>query len=99
MVAVGSTPEELAVLLTAEMEKWRPVIKQAHMHVLEAYNRTTMQVCAERRLSCVDLARELPKDAELFYDDFHFSRAGAMRAGSVVARSLGYCQKGVGSTD
>ena len=29
MVAVGSTPEELAALLTAEMEKWRPVIKQA----------------------------------------------------------------------
>jgi len=31
MVAVGSTPEELAVLLTAEMEEWRPVIKQAHI--------------------------------------------------------------------
>ncbi len=31
MVAVGSTPEELAALLTAEMEKWRPVIKQAHI--------------------------------------------------------------------
>src|SRR5215469_8764812 len=26
MVAVGSTPEELAVLLKAELEKWRPVI-------------------------------------------------------------------------
>jgi tripartite-type tricarboxylate transporter receptor subunit TctC len=31
MVAVGSTPEELAALLTAEMEKWPPVIKQAHI--------------------------------------------------------------------
>jgi tripartite-type tricarboxylate transporter receptor subunit TctC len=31
MVAVGSTPEELAALLTAETEKWRPVIKQAHI--------------------------------------------------------------------
>ena len=31
MVAVGSTPAELAALLTAEMEKWRPVIKQAHI--------------------------------------------------------------------
>ena len=31
MVAVSSTPEELAALLTAEMEKWRPVIKQAHI--------------------------------------------------------------------
>src|SRR5215472_5817859 len=31
MVAVGSTPEKLAALLTAETEKWRPVIKQAHI--------------------------------------------------------------------
>ena len=31
MVAVGSTPEELAARLTAETEKWRPVIKQAHI--------------------------------------------------------------------
>jgi tripartite-type tricarboxylate transporter receptor subunit TctC len=31
MVAVGSTPEELATLLTAETEKWQPVIKQAHI--------------------------------------------------------------------
>jgi hypothetical protein len=29
--AVGSTPEELAVLLEAEMEKWRPVIKEANI--------------------------------------------------------------------
>jgi tripartite-type tricarboxylate transporter receptor subunit TctC len=31
MVAVGSTPEELAVLLEAELEKWRPVIKGANI--------------------------------------------------------------------
>ena len=31
MVTVGSTPEELAALLTAETEKWQPVIKQAHI--------------------------------------------------------------------
>jgi tripartite-type tricarboxylate transporter receptor subunit TctC len=31
MVAFGSTPEELAALLTAEMEKWEPVIKQANI--------------------------------------------------------------------
>jgi tripartite-type tricarboxylate transporter receptor subunit TctC len=31
MVPVGSTPEELAALLKAEMEKWRPVIKEANI--------------------------------------------------------------------
>jgi tripartite-type tricarboxylate transporter receptor subunit TctC len=31
MVAVGSTPEELAALFEAELEKWRPVIKEANI--------------------------------------------------------------------
>jgi tripartite-type tricarboxylate transporter receptor subunit TctC len=31
MVAVGSTPEKLAVLLETELEKWRPVIKEANI--------------------------------------------------------------------
>jgi hypothetical protein len=29
MVAVGSTPEELAILLKAETEKWSAAIKEA----------------------------------------------------------------------
>jgi len=29
MVTVGSTPEKLAALLKAEIEKWSPVIKEA----------------------------------------------------------------------
>jgi tripartite-type tricarboxylate transporter receptor subunit TctC len=31
MVAVGSTPEDLAELVEAEMKKWRPVIKEANI--------------------------------------------------------------------
>jgi hypothetical protein len=31
MVAVGSTPEELAVLLKAEIKKWSTVIKKANI--------------------------------------------------------------------
>jgi tripartite-type tricarboxylate transporter receptor subunit TctC len=31
MVAVGSSPQELAMLLEAEMRKWRPVIKEANI--------------------------------------------------------------------
>jgi len=31
MVAVGSTPEELAALLKAETEKWSAVIKEANI--------------------------------------------------------------------
>jgi tripartite-type tricarboxylate transporter receptor subunit TctC len=31
MVAIGSTPEELALPLETEMNKWRPVIKEANI--------------------------------------------------------------------
>ena len=31
MVAIGSTPEELAELLKAETEKWSAVIKEANI--------------------------------------------------------------------
>jgi tripartite-type tricarboxylate transporter receptor subunit TctC len=31
MIAASSTPEELAILLMAETEKWRPVVKQARI--------------------------------------------------------------------
>jgi lysophospholipase L1-like esterase len=58
------------------------------INALELYNEVTRSVCVERRLDCVDLDRELPKDSTYFYDDFHFSRAGAAKVGQIIARHL-----------
>ncbi len=53
---------------------------------LSAYNR----VMREFRVTShtLDLAEQLPRETENFYDDFHFSRSGAERVGEIVARGL-----------
>lgn len=61
--------------------------------LLSSYNDTARQVCKERNLACVDLEAELPKSADIFYDDFHFSKAGAAAVARIVAQKLPeHCQ-------
>jgi hypothetical protein len=56
--------------------------------LMSSYNVVALDVCRDRGLRCVDLASELPKDAAYYYDDFHFSKAGAAEVGRIVARHL-----------
>lgn len=56
--------------------------------MLEAYNDVTREVCRTNNLTCIDLAAELPKAAANFYDDFHYSKAGAAEIGRIVARRI-----------
>lgn len=55
---------------------------------LSAYNNAMRAFCAEGGRQCVDLARLGPREADYFYDDFHFSEAGAAEVGMRVAESL-----------
>ncbi len=52
------------------------------------YNRVMLEVCADRRVECLDLAAMLPKDDTVFYDDVHFNEAGAERVAAAVAERL-----------
>jgi lysophospholipase L1-like esterase len=76
---------------TTEWEK-NPRIKwwavPPMIRVLELYNDAIRSVCVARALTCIDLAREVPRDSTYFYDDFHFSRAGAAAVGQTIARHL-----------
>lgn len=66
--------------------KWYGVAPLAAM--LKSYNDTLLAFCAARGLPCVDLAGELPKSAAMFYDDFHFSAAGAAAVADIVRRGI-----------
>jgi hypothetical protein len=66
--------------------KWYAVEPMRMM--LEAYNDATRGICNEHKLLCIDLARLLPSEAANYFDDFHFSRAGASEVGRIVARHL-----------
>lgn len=56
--------------------------------LMEEFNDVTRRVCRENNLLCVDLARDLPKKAEYFYDDMHFSEAGAEKVAEIIGDHL-----------
>lgn len=55
---------------------------------MEMYNQTMLDVCRERQVECVDMAKLLPKDSSLFFDDCHFRESGALLVAYIFARYL-----------
>jgi lysophospholipase L1-like esterase len=56
--------------------------------ILEKYNDITRNVAREQGLLVIDLARELRKSSDYFYDFYHFTNAGADAAGHLVYTHL-----------
>ena len=63
---------------------------------MERYNNVVRLVCQEARVNCVDLARELPKTSEFFYDDCHYNEKGARQVAAIIDATIG--QKLVGQS-
>jgi len=55
---------------------------------LEAYNALLMDYCRRRGVECLDLAAGYPRDLEHFYDDCHFTLAGAEETARRLAEYL-----------
>jgi lysophospholipase L1-like esterase len=56
--------------------------------VQELYNEVTRRTAKTYGVLLVDAAREMPKDSRLFYDFMHYTNAGAIRLGDIVADKL-----------
>jgi len=56
--------------------------------ILDLYNDVTRPVADEADCPLIDLAHELPKSSEYFYDYHHFTNAGAGAVAEVVANGL-----------
>lgn len=52
------------------------------------YNGVLLTLCRDERLSCLDTAAQVPADTSMFYDDVHFSEAGAALVGHLVAEHV-----------
>lgn len=57
---------------------------------LEQYNRKLKKVCEARGVECIDLDALLPKEASIFYDDYHFTENGAQMAADIVSKYLAH---------
>jgi hypothetical protein len=56
--------------------------------LLDVMNRTTLTVCAEEQIECLDLAGAVPHSEAYFYDWCHFNDAGARLVGETIAKFL-----------
>lgn len=55
---------------------------------MERFNDVLRDLCRSKRATCVDLARELPRNTSVFYDDVHFNEEGARKVAAVIGDRL-----------
>jgi lysophospholipase L1-like esterase len=55
---------------------------------MERFNDVLRGLCRTRSVTCVDLARELPRDTSVFYDDVHFNEAGSRKVAALIGDRL-----------
>lgn len=66
----------LAGTVVSDGRQYRvPPLQQAK--ALETLNRRLLDTCLRRYLTCVDLAKKIPRTLEFFYDSVHLNEAGA----------------------
>ncbi len=52
------------------------------------YNDAVLDVCRARGVECVDLARIMPRNSTVFYDDVHFNENGASMVANILSDYL-----------
>jgi GDSL-like Lipase/Acylhydrolase family len=55
---------------------------------MDAYNQRLLEVCRETGTPCLDLAKAVPKSADNFYDDEHFTDKGQELVANRVAEAI-----------
>ena len=55
---------------------------------MQRYNDALLEVCRRRGVECIDLARLVPKDTSMFYDELHFNEQGNALVAETLARAL-----------
>jgi len=56
----------------------------ALMRGIEAYNDALLQLCRDRGVECINLAKMLPKNSTMFYDDVHFTEKASLMTAEVL---------------
>lgn len=86
------TVEELAVLWAgytcAPCENPSFHSAEAMAAAMTAFNKTTLEVCAERGLACFDVAPLIERSLDNFYDDAHLKEPGAEALAEALADFL-----------
>lgn len=85
------TEQEKALLWYGWIESFkskRYYSEIALMRGMQAYNNALLQVCQARGVECIDLAKMLPKNSAIFYDDVHFTDNGSLMTADIIFKYL-----------
>ena len=55
---------------------------------LDMFNSALLEVCAKRKIQCIDIDPILGKNKHFFFDGIHFNEAGAFEAGDYIANQI-----------
>ena len=61
---------------------------KVNWEILELYNATLRQTAAVDQVEVIDLAREMPKNTNFYYDTYHFTNAGCQRVAEIIDKHL-----------
>lgn len=59
-----------------------------YWEVMQLYNKSVIEICKELNIQCIDLANELKKDQDYFYDDMHYTNIGADSVSAIIYRQI-----------
>jgi lysophospholipase L1-like esterase len=65
-----------------------PINGETFWRILELYNEVLRNTAAKHHVYLIDLAREMPKSTEYFYDACHFSNAGCQVVAAIIDKHL-----------
>ena len=85
------TEQEKALIWSGWIESLkskRYYSETALMRGMQAYNDALLQVCQVRGVECIDLAKMLPQNSSIFYDDVHFTNKGSLMTAEIVSKYL-----------
>lgn len=86
-VLLGPTVDDVTGIALGDIE-WHDANGAVMWKVMELYNDAVRQEGEADSVLVVDLARELPKSSRYFYDNVHYTNAGAELAAALIYRDI-----------
>ncbi len=56
--------------------------------LLELYNGVMRETARQHHVLVIDLAREMPKSTEYYYDTYHYTNAGCQQVAAIIDKHL-----------
>jgi lysophospholipase L1-like esterase len=56
--------------------------------IMEMYNEALRKYCQEKNINCIDLANQMPKEVQYYYDQIHYTNLGARKIADILSPQI-----------